>query len=210
MESLRARPALTVTPHSKTCSLSFDPRQSRSTLRRPSVNVTVKDLPVRFATPKPVAVAKKQRNGRVSTLGLNHTVPETAELLWKTKPNSLPGVRPTAPVAVAGLVLSAGSDGVVRAVDGQTGNERWKAYTGGAIRIPPTVHKGRALVGSADGWVYCLRADDGVYELSWSEVDLLLETAIRPWDDLLDALIRSLPEDNSDERAPAPTATVDS
>ena len=58
--------------------------------------------------------------------------------------------------------------------------------------------------------VIILRADDGVYELSWSEVDLLLETAIRPWDDLLDALIRSLPEDNSDERAPAPTATVDS
>lgn len=30
---------------------------------------------------------------------------------------------------------------------------------------PPTVYRGRVLFGSADGWVYCLRASDG--ELAW-------------------------------------------
>ena len=88
-------------------------------------------------------------------------VSDTAELLWKTKPSAVPNVRPTAPVAVAGLVLLAGSDGVVRAVDAETGNEKWKAYTGGEIRIPPTVHEGRALVGAGDGWVYAFEAATG-------------------------------------------------
>ena len=88
-------------------------------------------------------------------------VPDTAELLWTTKPSAVPDSRPTAPIAVADLVLLAGSDGVVRAVDAQTGNEKWKAYTGGEIRIPPTVHEGRALVGSGDGWVYAFEATSG-------------------------------------------------
>ena len=56
--------------------------------------------------------------------------------------------------------------------------------------------------------VIILRAGDGVYELSWSEVDSLLETAIKPLDDLLDALIRDLPL--GDDREPAPTATNES
>ena len=88
-------------------------------------------------------------------------VSDTAELLWKTKPSTVPNVRPTAPVAVADLVLLAGSDGVVRAVDAETGNQKWKAYTGGEIRIPPTVYEGRALVGCGDGWVYAFEAATG-------------------------------------------------
>ena len=58
--------------------------------------------------------------------------------------------------------------------------------------------------------VIILRAGDGVYELTWSEVDTLLETVIKPWDDLLDRMIRGLPEDNNAEPALAPTATGDS
>jgi outer membrane protein assembly factor BamB len=37
--------------------------------------------------------------------------------------------------------------------------------TGGRVDSPPTVWKGRVLFGSADGYVYCLRASDGV--LAW-------------------------------------------
>jgi outer membrane protein assembly factor BamB len=88
-------------------------------------------------------------------------VNETNRLLWRAKPSTLAGVRPTAPVAVGGLVLLAGSDGVVRALDGETGRQQWKAYTGGEIRIPPTIWKGRALVGSGDGWVYAFEAATG-------------------------------------------------
>ncbi|MHC4172218.1 MAG: outer membrane protein assembly factor BamB family protein [Planctomycetota bacterium] len=88
-------------------------------------------------------------------------VADTNSLLWRTKPSALAGVRLTAPVAVGGLVLLAGSDGVVRALDADTGRQQWKAYTGGEIRIPPTIWKGRALVGSGDGWVYAFEAATG-------------------------------------------------
>ncbi len=104
----------------------------------------------------PTFRANNQRNTTTKAI-----VPETSRLLWRTKPSSLAGVRPTAPVAVGNLVLLAGSDGVVRALDGDTGREQWKAYTGGEVRIPPTIWKGRALVGSGDGWVYAFEAATG-------------------------------------------------
>jgi outer membrane protein assembly factor BamB len=93
------------------------------------------------------------------------TIAKTGRLLWKTKLLALPGVRPTAPVTVGRFILLADSHGVVRALDAQTGRERWKAYTGGEIRIPPTLSNGRALVGSGDGWVYAYETATG--KLLW-------------------------------------------
>ena len=88
-------------------------------------------------------------------------ISDSARILWQTKPSVLPGVRPTAPVAVGGLIFLAGSDGVVRALDAASGSEKWKFHTGGQIRIAPTVADGRLLVGSGDGWVYALEAATG-------------------------------------------------
>jgi outer membrane protein assembly factor BamB len=93
------------------------------------------------------------------------TISPTNHLLWQTKPSSLPDVRPTAPVAVGNLVLLADSEGVVRALDSHSGQEKWKAYTGGEIRIAPTIWQGRVLVGAGDGWVYAYAATSG--KLLW-------------------------------------------
>ncbi|MBL7187722.1 MAG: PQQ-binding-like beta-propeller repeat protein [Phycisphaerae bacterium] len=41
------------------------------------------------------------------------------------------------------------------------GDRLWEFTAGGRIDSPPTIHNGRALFGSADGWVYCLDASDG-------------------------------------------------
>lgn len=68
---------------------------------------------------------------------------------------------PTAPVAVGDLVFFSGSDGIVRALESTTGELRWKAYTGGPVRFPPTFWEGRLLVGSGDGWVYAFEALTG-------------------------------------------------
>jgi len=84
--------------------------------------------------------------------------------LWRFSPEVefAPAVPlPTAPVAAGGLVFVGGPDGIVRALDAATGRVSWKAYTGGAIRIPPTIWKGRALVGSGDGYVYAYEAKTG-------------------------------------------------
>ena len=49
----------------------------------------------------------------------------------------------------------------VHALDAGTGKRVWSYTTAGRVDSPPTVHQGLVLFGSADGWVYCLRADDG-------------------------------------------------
>ncbi|MCP4263397.1 MAG: PQQ-binding-like beta-propeller repeat protein [Planctomycetes bacterium] len=88
-------------------------------------------------------------------------IPEAGQQVWLTKSSALKSVRLTAPVTAGGLVFLAGSDGVIRALDSDTGRERWKAFTGGEIRISPTIWKGRVLVGSGDGWVYSFEAATG-------------------------------------------------
>lgn len=72
----------------------------------------------------------------------------------------------SAPVAAGGLVLVARSEAhQVAALDATTGKERWSFTAGGRIDSPPTVHRGLALFGSHDGYVYALRLGDG--ELVW-------------------------------------------
>ncbi|MHC4737558.1 MAG: outer membrane protein assembly factor BamB family protein [Planctomycetota bacterium] len=79
--------------------------------------------------------------------------------LWQFKPKT--AFTPTAPVAVGNLVFFSGSDGIVRVLDASKGKLRWKTYTGGAVRIAPTVWNGRVFVGSGDGWIYTLEAKTG-------------------------------------------------
>jgi len=74
-------------------------------------------------------------------------------------------IMPTAPVTVDGYIFWSGTDGIVRAVDEQSGKLVWKAYTGGPVRIAPTVWKNCVLVGSGDGWVYNFDARTG--HLNW-------------------------------------------
>jgi outer membrane protein assembly factor BamB len=85
-------------------------------------------------------------------------------LLWQFDPkaSTVPGLPAmSAPTAAGGLVFVGGADGIVRAIDAATGDFRWKACTGGAIRMPPTIWEGRAFVGSGDGWVYAYDAATG-------------------------------------------------
>lgn len=86
-------------------------------------------------------------------------VPEQVKLLWQFAPKT--EIEPTAPVAAGGLVFVAGLDGIVRALDAQSGQVRWTAYTAGPVRFPPAVADGRALVGSGDGWAYAFEAATG-------------------------------------------------
>jgi outer membrane protein assembly factor BamB len=67
----------------------------------------------------------------------------------------------TAPVAAAGWVFVAGSDGAVRALDGATGAAKWTATTGGWVKFAPALADGRLYAGSGDGWVYCFEAASG-------------------------------------------------
>ena len=90
-------------------------------------------------------------------------ISEVNDRLWWFTPGT--EFMPTAPVTVGGLVFFSGSNGIVWALDAASGNVQWKAHTGGPVRFPPTVWRGRVLVGSGDGWVYAFEARTG--QLIW-------------------------------------------
>ena len=86
-------------------------------------------------------------------------VPRRIAEVWQ---HQLPAtVDPAPPITAGGMVFLSGSDGMIRALDAAGGTLRWKGYTGGAIRFPPAVDRGRLLAGSGDGWVYAFEAATG-------------------------------------------------
>jgi outer membrane protein assembly factor BamB len=86
-------------------------------------------------------------------------IPGRIQRLWWFTPGF--SFTPTPPVSVGDLMFFSGSDGIVRAIESGTGELKWKAYTGGPVRLPPAVWEGRLLVGSGDGWVYAFEAQTG-------------------------------------------------
>ncbi len=89
-------------------------------------------------------------------------LPDDLEPQWKIQ---LDG-KPTSPVIAGGKVFVAVSDAhTMRAFDAADGTSLWSYTTGGRIDTPPTIYRGLALFGSADGCVYCLNAADG--KLLW-------------------------------------------
>jgi outer membrane protein assembly factor BamB len=98
------------------------------------------------------------RSGAVATV-----VPETElRQTWSTR---LGGNLSTSVVADGRLYVASRDTHAVHALDAVSGQRLWSFTSGGPIDSPPTIWQGRALFGSADGSIYCLRADDG--ELVW-------------------------------------------
>lgn len=70
------------------------------------------------------------------------------------------------PIVASGKLFVAQVDGhTIHALDAADGSRLWSYTAGARIDSPPTFDKGRLLFGSRDGWVYCLRANDGM--LAW-------------------------------------------
>ena len=89
-------------------------------------------------------------------------LPDDLKPLWRVKA----GTRVSAPIAVGGrLFVSLVDEHHVACLDAATGRKLWERPTGGRVDSPPTYHRSAVLFGSADGWVYCLRATDG--QLAW-------------------------------------------
>ena len=52
-------------------------------------------------------------------------------------------------------------DDAAHALDIETGDERWVAFTGAAVRLPPTIAGEHVYFGSDDGFVYCCSKQTG-------------------------------------------------
>ncbi|NSW57307.1 MAG: PQQ-binding-like beta-propeller repeat protein [Armatimonadetes bacterium] len=79
-------------------------------------------------------------------------------IAWKS---TLSGSCQSTPTIHRGAVYVGCNDGTVYALDGETGDIRWRFITGGEVRSQPMVTSdGDAVVfGSADGHVYCVGTD---------------------------------------------------
>jgi len=76
------------------------------------------------------------------------------------------GGKLTQPVAAnAKVFVSSVGRQTLYALDAGSGKVLWNYVAGGRIDSSPTVYEGTVLFGCADGWVYCLRAEDGA--LAW-------------------------------------------
>jgi outer membrane protein assembly factor BamB/predicted amidohydrolase len=126
-----------------------------------NATLTDADTPVESPADWPTLRASNTRTATSTA-----TIPAQVDLLWQTPSGRGDAcVAPTAPVVVGDIICIGGSDGVVRALSASTGKVLWKAYTGGTIRLPPTIWQGRVFVGSGDGWVYAFATRTG--QLLW-------------------------------------------
>src|SRR5207244_3700737 len=88
----------------------------------------------------------RRDNARTSTI--DGAIPDKMSLAWTYSPKS--ATLPTAPIFANGKAIVGGADGVVRALDLETGKLAWSAYTGGPMKYPPTAANTRLYVGSGD------------------------------------------------------------
>jgi len=89
-------------------------------------------------------------------------LPEELRRSWE---NHLGGRLSALTIAGGRVYVAQIDQHTIHALDERDGSLKWSYTTGGRVDSPPTYWKGRVVFGSADGWVYCLRASDG--ELIW-------------------------------------------
>ncbi len=101
------------------------------------------------------------------------SVADTAALLWSipaAKTSQIEpadgtllgaGIRMLPPVTAGDVVVAAGHDGSIRALELQSGDELWRAHTAGRIESSPAIWKDRVFAGSTDGWLYAFSQGDG-------------------------------------------------
>jgi outer membrane protein assembly factor BamB len=85
-------------------------------------------------------------------------VPVRVQTVWRTR--LAKGL--TQPVAADGkLFVASGNEHTVYALDARSGKIEWSHMVGGCVDSPPSICDGLVVFGSADGYVYSLRASDG-------------------------------------------------
>ena len=90
------------------------------------------------------------------------SIPASLVPAWRTE---IGGRLSAVTVAEGKLFVASVDTHTVFALDAESGERIWQYTAGGRVDSPPTIHSGLALFGCADGYVYALRASDGV--LAW-------------------------------------------
>lgn len=94
-----------------------------------------------------------QRSGHSET----HVPSELSEL-WKAE---IGGKLSALTIADGRVFASAIDAHRIEALDARSGGRLWSCAAAARVDSPPTIYEGFTLFGCRDGWVYCLRAEDG-------------------------------------------------
>jgi len=105
------------------------------------------------------------------------SVPANVNVVWKAK---LGGKLSSVVIAGGKLFVASIDTHTVHALDATTGEVVWSYTAGGRVDSPPTIHEGAAIFGSADGWVYCVRASDG--KLAWRFRAAPMDRRVMAWE----------------------------
>ena len=90
--------------------------------------------------------------------GTTTTVSPNLKRLWETEL----GGKLSSPVTADGKVFVASEEAqTVHAVELASGRVLWCYVAGGRVDSPPAIWRGLVFFGAGNGWVHCLRADDG-------------------------------------------------
>ncbi len=121
---------------------------------------TIPNPPSQISSPQsswPTLRGDNARSGAAST-----ALPTKLTRAW-----SVPLAGPLTAVTVAGgrLYVAQREANTVHAMSADDGAPLWSFTAGGRVDSPPTVFGQAVYFGSADGWMYCLRAADGA--LAW-------------------------------------------
>jgi len=106
-------------------------------------------------------------------------VPTELGQAWQTK---LGGRLSALSIAASKVFVASIDTHTVHALDAGNGKPLWSFTTGGRVDSPPTYHKGYVLFGSADGYVYAVRARDGA--LAWRFRGGPVDRRIAAWEQL--------------------------
>ena len=106
-------------------------------------------------------------------------VPTGLGQAWQTKL----GGRLSALTVAAGKLFVAEIDAhTVHALDAATGKPLWSFTAGGRVDSPPTYYRGLVLFGSADGYIYALRGEDGA--MAWRFRGAPIDRRMTAWEQL--------------------------
>ena len=117
-----------------------------------------------FDETKPSAKSWNSYRHDAQRTGATGNSVSAAKRQWKV--NFAPGSDISPPVAANGRVfVAARSSHTIFAMDGATGKRLWQFTADARIDSPPSIYRGLLVFGCADGYAYCIRANDG--ELAW-------------------------------------------
>ena len=93
---------------------------------------------------------------------------ETPKPAWSEEQYKLQFDKSYEPVAANKLLFIASMvNDSVKAYDTETGKEKWAFYSRGPVRFAPVWYNGKVYFTSDDGYLYCLKAENG--KLIWEK-----------------------------------------